>query len=382
MRDAMEVEEILKKLVGIDSVFGNERRIGEYLESKLRSLGFSTMRRYFAAGRFNILAERGSGTRSVLFYGHMDTVAVHGDWKGSPFGLLREGDRLYGLGACDMKGGVAALLKSLEVKSDRKVKVLFCGDEENISAGAWNAVGKDRSWLKDADIMVSCEPGDSRHQTGGANVIAVGRRGRVVIEADVIGRSAHGANPQRGINAIDEAAKIATAVKSFRLRNHRNFGRENIFVRHLSGKSESALDLPDAAHIEFDIQLVPPSTTEDARRRVEEMVSRLHKKGRLNPATRVSVRVKSRITPYIEPYMDDLNNTKIKGVLNIIRDNIKEPVLNYGSSVADDNILANSLKKPIVTIGPTGGNEHAQNEWVSLKSLKELVKVYALLAKY
>ena len=375
----MEVEDILKGLVGINSVYGNEARIGAYLESYLKRLGFRTRRGYFGPKRFNIFAERGSGPNPVLFYGHMDTVTKHGKWKGSPFNLLREGDRLYGLGSCDMKGGIAALLKSLEGNRSRRIMVLLCSDEENISTGAWHAVRHDRKWLRDAALMVSCEPGDSKWHTGGANVVTVGRRGRVVIEADVFGRSSHGANPQRGINAIEEAAKIAVASKSFRLRSHKTLGRENIFVRHVSGESESALDLPDTAHLEFDVQTVPPSTNEDARRRVVDLIHRLRDKGRLNSETEVAVRIKERPTPYIEPYINDTSNSKIRKVLGIIRENLREPVINYGSSVADDNILANSIRRPVITIGPKGGNEHAQNEWVSLKSLNELVKIYRLI---
>lgn len=378
MGNLMEVEDILRKLVSIDSVFGNESELGVYLESSLRKLGFTTRRQYFAQKRFNLFAERGSGNSSILFYGHIDTVTAHGEWKRGPFDLRKDGDRLYGLGACDMKGGIAAMLKSLEYDNGARIKVLLCGDEENISEGAWTAV-KDRKWFSDVDFIISCEPGDSKRHNGGAHVVTVGRRGRVVVEADVFGLSSHGANPQRGINAIDEAAKIALATKNFKLRNHPQLGEENIFIRKMEGNSQSALDLPDTVHMEFDIQLVPPSTTKDARQRVERMVDRLHKTGRLNPDTRVVVKVKERMTPYIEPYMDNLADPKIRKVLSLIKSNLRRPLLNYGSSVADDNILANSLGKPIVTIGPTSGNLHAPEEWTSQKSLRELVKVYSLI---
>lgn len=378
----MEVEEILRKLVSINSVFGNERSIGEYLEAYLKRMGFKTRRQQIAPGRFNILAQRGHGKESLLFYGHMDTVTAHGDWKRGPFDLRREGDKLYGLGACDMKGGLAAMLKSLESEpaSRRKIKVLLCPDEENISEGAWNAI-KNKGWFGDVKFIVSCEPGDSKRHNGGANVVTVGRRGRVVIAADVHGLSSHGANPQRGVNAIDEAAKIILASKRFKLRNHGRLGRENIFVRNITGKSDSALDLPDAVHLEFDIQLVPPSTVNDAKARVSAMVSQLQASGKLSPKTRVDIMVKERKTPYIEPYMDDLSDKRIRKLLALIGKNIRSPALNYGSSVADDNILANALHKPIVTIGPKAGNLHAPEEWTSLSSLKELVTVYELIIR-
>jgi acetylornithine deacetylase/succinyl-diaminopimelate desuccinylase-like protein len=374
----MEVEGILERLVSINSIFGNEKAIGEYLESRLRRLGFSTRRQYLAPGRFNIFAERGVGSRSLMFYGHMDTVTAHGKWKKGPFGLRREGDRLYGLGACDMKGGIAAMLKALESGRDRKIKVLLCADEENISKGAWTAV-KERRWFGDVAFMVSCEPGDSKRHNGGAHVITVGRRGRVVIEADVYGLSSHGANPQRGINAIDEASRIVLASRAIRLREHKELGKENIFVRDIVARSDSALDLPDRAHLEFDMQLVPPSTARDAVERVNILIRNMHRAGKLREGTVVTVKMKKRPTPYIDPYIDNLHDPRIIKLLSLIKSGLRNPVLNYGSSVADDNILANSFGRPIVTIGPVAGNLHAPEEWTSLKSLRELVTVYGLI---
>ncbi len=374
----MDVEDILRKLVSINSVFENEEQISVYLESYLKKLGFKTRRQKFGENRSNVFAERGKGNSSILFYGHMDTVIAHGKWKRGPFELLKEGDKLYGLGAFDMKGGIAAMLKTLEQHRDRKIKVLLCGDEENISKGAWTAV-KEKGWFRDVEFMISCEPGDSKRHNGGANVVTIGRRGRVVIEADVYGLSSHGANPQRGINAIDEASKIALAMNKFKLRSNRNLGAENIFVRKIVGNSESALDLPDKAHVEFDIQLVPPSTINDAKSRIQDVVNGLYVKGRLDPRTKVVIGVKQRDTPYIEPYIHDKSNPKVRKTFDIIRKNLREPVVNYGSSVADYNILTNSLGKPIVTIGPSGGNEHAPEEWTSLRSLRELVNVYGMI---
>ncbi len=374
----MEAEQTLSKLISINSVFNNEKEIGVYLESRLKRLGFKTSRQYISPGRFNIMAERKGAKQAILFYAHMDTVTPHGKWKGDPFRALMQGDKIYGLGACDMKGGIAAILSTLSKITGRAVKVLLCPDEENISRGAWRAVER-AGWFRDVALMVSCEPGGSKKHIGGANVVTVGRRGRVVIDIDVFGLSSHGANPQMGINAIDEAAKIVSAANTFKLRDHPDLGKETIFVRKIEGSSESALDLPDKVHLELDIQLVPPSTTKDVLSRVEGAIRLMREKGTLNPLTKIAVNVRERETPYIEPYVGDLKDQSIRKVFSLIRENVREPVINYGSSVADDNILSNVIGKPIITIGPAGGNEHAQNEWVSRKSLKELVKVYGLI---
>ena len=376
----MSVEDTLRELVGIDSSFPREGRMGKYIESRLRRSGFRVHRQYLSRGRFNILADRGTKSRPILFYGHMDTVPRYGNWRSDPFELTRDNDRLYGLGSCDMKGGISAILNAITLDTDRKIKLLFCVGEENISEGVWKAVIEKRNWFRNILFALSCEPGDSKHYTGGANVVTMGRRGRTVIALDIRGLASHGANAQRGINAIDEAAKIAESVKKFRLLYNRRLGREGIFVSRLEGKATS-LSVPDSAHMEFDIQLVPPSTVADAKRRVEMLVADMHARGRLHELTRVMVYVKKRETPYIEPYLNDTKNKTIRKILKVVKSTVGEPRLNYGSSVADDNVLFNSLKLPIVTIGPAGGNIHAQNEWVSRKSLGKLTRLYTALMR-
>lgn len=374
----MSAEEILSKIVSINSVFPNEARLAKYISEHLEGLGFKVHLEEIEGGRYNVLAERGTKGKPILFYGHLDTVPIYGSWETEPLKLTEREDRLYGVGSCDMKGGIAAILESIKDDNGRKIKLLFCSDEENISEGVWTAVKKNREWLNDVFFALSLEPGDSNRHTGGENVITVGRRGRTVIEIDVTGLSSHGAMPQRGISAIDEAAKIVTHLKRFQLRKHRGLGKESIFVRNISSAATS-LSIPDKAHLELDIQLVPPSTVQDAKERVDSFLEALYKKSVLNPQTKVAVSIKKRKTPYIEPYVNNLRNGTVRKVFGIVNKNIGAPLVNYGSSVADDNVLFNSLNVPVLTIGPKGGNEHTANEWVSRSSLNQLTKLYKSL---
>lgn len=376
---SMDVVVALEELVSIPSVFPNEHRIAEFVETLLKKEGFNVRRDYVSKNRFNLLAERGKGKRSILFYAHLDTVPNYGSWIADPLTLTRRGDKLYGLGSCDMKGGLAAALVAASDVYDKKVKFLLCVDEENISEGIWHAI-KHKRWFRDVELAISCEPGDSRRRTGGANIVTIGRRGRVVISIDIKGLSAHGANPQRGVNAIDEASTIVKHIKMFKLQRHRRLGPETIFVRSFDSDSTS-LAVPDKAHLELDIHLVPPSTVKSAVDRTNVLIRHLFSTGRLDQRTKIVVRIKERETPYIAPYVHDGRNRHVRKVLSIIRSVYKEPVLNYGSSVADDNILSNQLHMPVITLGPAGGNEHSQNEWVSYESLNNLVRLYNAIIK-
>ncbi|MDE1851572.1 MAG: M20/M25/M40 family metallo-hydrolase [Candidatus Micrarchaeota archaeon] len=372
----MGAERLLSEIVGINSIFPNESRLAAFVERRLKRMGFRVRRDYLTRSRYNLLAERGKGKGSILFYCHLDTVPDYGDWHTNPFRLTAKGDQLYGLGTCDMKGGTAAALCAIDEARGKRIKMLFCVDEENISEGAWHAVTHNKEWFKDVKFAVSCEPGDSRRHTGGSNVITIGRRGRVVISIDIEGLASHGAQPQRGVNAINEASTIVKHLGMFRLLKHGRLGPETIFVRKLESSSTS-LSVPDKAHLELDMHLVPPSTRKDAESRAKEFIEMLFRNKHLDSRTKIKVGIKERKTPYIEPYVNHRNNGHIKRIFGIVADDYGKAIPNYGSSVADDNILSTELHVPIVTIGPTGGNEHSENEWVSRKSLKQLVGTYS-----
>lgn len=376
----MPAQETLKKLMAINSVFPNEGKLASFIERELARIGFKTQRHYVSNGRFNLLAQRGSVGKSILFYGHIDTVPVYGSWKSDPFVLTRKGDRLFGIGSSDMKGGIASLMTALESAGERKIKLLFCVDEENISLGAWKVFEEKQKWFKDVEFAVSVEPGSSELHVGGINVVTLGRRGRVVIDIDVVGLSAHGAVKERGISAIDEAIKIIRNLESLKLEKHRQLGKESMFVRRIESASTS-LSVPDKLHMELDIHLVPPNNAKKIRQRLYDAIKRMQQAGLLNKKTRFAVNIKQRQTPYIEPYVTRADNRIVKQVLAIVRANFADPIINYSSSVADDNIIANSLNIPVLTIGPSGGNEHAANEWVSARSLDDLTRLYSMIIK-
>ena len=192
----MDSLELLGKIVSVNSVSGNESELGVFLEAQLRERGFATKRIPIEGGRFSIVGERGSDGIPLLLFGHMDTVPPYGKWDGSPFALRRDADRLHGLGVYDMKAGVAAILAATEERGDRKLKVAFSADEENISEGGHAIV--ESGFLSDVGIAFSTEISTALTQSHGPEEITLGRRGRCVIEIDVPGKSAHGASGGKG----------------------------------------------------------------------------------------------------------------------------------------------------------------------------------------
>jgi len=368
----MDPIELLRELVSINSVFPNERKIGEFVEDQLRELGFSVQRQELSAGRFNVLAERGAEGKSLILYAHLDTVPVYGKWKSDPLVLTEDGGRLHGLGVYDIKSGIAAILKACETKSERRVKVAFCVDEENDSAGAHEMCNSD--FVRDVEGVVATEILDVPNAS--SNCVMLGRRGRCVLQLEVPGRSAHGGHSSDGINAISEAARLVQLLERMELPSHKLLPKPNQFVRKIAAESTS-LSVPDKAIVELDRHLVGPETPETARVDVQKFIDSLYDSGEFREidGRRIVVGVKPREVPYLLPYTtansSELVNrvgVAVRGVTN------SEPRFVYGASVADENIFA-MHGLPVVTVGPVGGNQHQANEWVTKKSYLELIEV-------
>ena len=370
----------LRELVSIKSVFPNELEIAEYLEARLKKLGFSTKRIYISENRFNVVGERGTTGKEIMLYAHMDTVPVYGDWNGNPLSLREEGDKLIGLGSVDMKAGIAAILTACADENvrnkNRKIKIAFGVDEENISEGA-QAIAKS-GFLKDVEFCISTE---SPHPDGielGPKAITLGRRGRCVIEINVPGSSAHGANISLGKNAISEAARLIPKLEALnqKMKPHKFLPPPTQFIRKIHGES-SSLSTPDSVTLELDRHLVTPETPESALEEIQEFIKRLYSEEKFLEidGKRISARLKERKTPYIAPFVTEKNNPYVMKLAEAVRQKFgTAPIYGYGMSVADENIFA-ACGVPVVVVGAKGGNEHAANEWVSKSSYLELIDV-------
>jgi|SRR3989344_1699336 len=367
------MKELLKKLVSINSIFPKEKELSLFLFDYLKNLGFSVELQEVSKDRFNVLAVKGNGDKSLLLYGHLDTVPIYGEWKSNPFIIHENGDILRGLGVVDMKGGIAAILKSIEsFNGYYKLKIAFCVDEENISEGAHFLLNS--GWCSDVTAVIVTEMGSDNGDGTGPNGITLGRRGRAAYTFKVHGVSAHGATND-GINAIEEASKIIMNLKRITPKVHSFLPRGSLFVRSISSDSGS-LSIPDYCEFVIDRHLVPPENKESVLNDFKNFINNLYEDNVLRSSAKNNVEVclSERKTPYLDPYLtDEFDNFTIM-VSKFIKNKFGEVKYRYGLSVADENIFA-SLKIPVLTIGPKGGNEHSSDEWVSYNSIIDLSEI-------
>jgi len=280
--------ETLRELVAIPSVnpmggpdrgpeFG-EARLTDHLQAFFQRLGLAHQRREVMPGRDNLLArldgdvpvERGG---KVLLLGvHQDTVPVGGMTIEPWTPTVREG-RLYGRGACDVKGGMAAMLGAIARLADERppgmpTLVIACTVNEEYG---FSGAGRLAEWLRGGpgamiprrpDAAVVAEPTD-------LNVV-VAHKGVVRWRCHARGRAGHSARPEAGDNAIYKMARALSAIERYQqeivgtLGSHRLCGRATMSVGTIHG-GISVNTIPARCTIEIDRRLPPGEAPQAAR---------------------------------------------------------------------------------------------------------------------
>ena len=196
--EIMELKEILRKLVSYNTIRDNQNKeIMDFIENYLTGFNFTTKR----IGK--CLVAYNADSPNVGFIGHTDTVDYE-SWDGSPFELKEDGDKLIGLGACDMKGGIAAILSaiaSLDLNKN-KMALYFTNDEEIGFEGI--------KTIKDIIIPDNIVIGEPTN-----NVPICGTKGVLELEIEFYGVKCHSSTPDKGINAIYECLDFVNKLKKY-----------------------------------------------------------------------------------------------------------------------------------------------------------------------
>ncbi len=278
----MDPTRLLAELIALPSVnpaflpaghpHAGEQRVAEFLLGAAAQAGLDVEQREVIAGRCNLLirlASTGRARQRVLLAPHLDTVG--GDEH--QFQPVLKGPRLYGRGACDTKGSVAAMLCALiaVARSPRRPKateLVFAGlvDEENAQRGS-RALAASR--LK-ADLAIVGEP-------TGLQVVTA-HKGDLWLRLETHGRAAHGATPHRGRNAVHAMARVVDLLETdyaagLRQRRHPLLGRPTVNVGSICGGTQPNI-VPDRCAIEVDRRTLPGEATPAVLRELRAFLRR------------------------------------------------------------------------------------------------------------
>ncbi len=188
----------------------------DLLAAELTGLGFSVTRLKFGAIE-NLFAERGTKGAHLCFAGHTDVVPPGGAaWRHEPFGGNVDGDVLYGRGACDMKGAIAAFVAAAaEADETQKLSLLITGDEEG---EALDGTVKVLGWMQEhGKIPDFCIVGEPTCKVKLGDVVKIGRRGSLNAVITVHGRQGHAAYPHLADNPVHKLLPALAAMAAHKL---------------------------------------------------------------------------------------------------------------------------------------------------------------------
>ena len=233
----MHVFELTRRLIEIPSISGDEQAVAEFLADYLTGAGFTVDLQEAVAGRANVWARRGEP--DVVLSTHTDTVP--------PYVEFREDDNtIFGRGACDAKGIIAAMVKAAEGLAESGVTdfgLLFVVGEEAGSAGALAA----NTIPNRCRYLINGEPTQSR--------LALGSKGALRAAIKVSGRAAHSAYPQMGDSAIDKLLDILADLRSAEFPEDATLGATTLNIGLIKGGVATNVVAP-AAEAELLFRIV------------------------------------------------------------------------------------------------------------------------------
>jgi succinyl-diaminopimelate desuccinylase len=390
--DREQLVRLTGDLVRIPSVYrpeeegGNESSAVGFVADYLRNSGFEVRTEEVAPGRPNVWAvwEGDRPGKSLLFEAHTDVVTEGNaeEWEHPPFGAERVGGRLYGRGACDTKGNLAAAVVAVRAIRDSGVPfpgtLILCHpvDEEGMMTGIKAFIQNGHA--EGVDAAVICEPEE--------NQICTSQKGALRVEVAVRGMMAHGAMPLSGVNPVTRAARFVVAIEELEREEVGRHGEDpflgfpsltpTILMGPDCGDPQINV-IPASAYVALDIRTVPAQSHEELVGRLEDVLARLRSE---DPDFDATLEVIEERPPTETPKDEPLVGAMAKAHEHLVGE---EPRYNGVPGATDGTFLSAWAGIPIVTTG-AGKREipHHADEWVDEDELLAACKLYAATAMY
>ncbi len=369
----------LTRMVAIDSVNpglvpggAGEGAMADYLADLCRSMGLEVTLQETAPGRPNVIARwagKGGG-KSLLLTGHTDVVGVS-NMEIPPFTPTLEGDKLYGRGSMDMKGGLASILGAVHALQASRFEpagdmiLAFVTDEEYASIGTAALVGQVK-----ADAALLTEP------TGMEIVIA--HRGFAWVEITTHGFAAHGSLYDVGVDAIAHMGRVLAEIERLERevlpqREHPLLGRASCHASGISG-GLGASTYPDRCTLEVEHRLLPDEDAGTIENLWADVLDRLH---RADPAFHARFEM-----GFSRPgYEIDVDAPIVAALRTACHDVLGRPAPISGMRAWLDSALLAEVGIPTAILGPGGAGMHGPVEYVSVSDVLACGAVIAQTAQ-
>ena len=334
----------MKDLVSFNTIRDNKNKeIMDYIEKYLENYSFTTKRIDKCLIAYNDIKP------NIGFMGHTDTVDYE-SWDGNPFELIEDGDKLIGLGACDMKGGISAILSAIskiDLKNN-KIALYFTDDEEI----GFNGIKTIKDMIVPNNMIIG-EPTD--------NVPIYGTKGAIEFEIVFYGIKCHSSTPDKGVNAIYDCLDFIQKLRDFYenvLKNNKNEAFEIPYTTMNIGLidgGESVNSVPGKCKILIDFRIANESDI----KLIESEINGLLK------AYNAKLEIKQSSLPKI-------NNSDISFLEKISSKKQTKCYMTEGSFI----------DKNFIILGPGPDTSHQKNEYISYSKLKQTEDLYIKIIEF
>lgn len=363
----MDAVELTCKLIEFDTSNppGNQRECADYIADYLKS--FSNVRVYEVDGVRNVLAELtfSKGGPTLAFNGHWDTVPWNPEaWVTHPLKPVIHGGWLYGRGAADMKGGLAALISAFEDVSgleglEGKLFLMAVGDEETGGSKGTRYL-LSRTGLRPDYVMIG-ETTDL--------LLKVGRRGIIQAKLRVYGDEMHSSRVYLSyVSSIEICSELTLMVKRLDPGDAGDIMPRTTFAVTIFEAGVKENVIPRVANLHIDIRNTPNVTVRDVETLLKRELERLKEKyGEFN----YELNVREGARPYI------IRDSHLVRVLeDVYRKLGLTPTHDAGGGASDGRFFVEEGVRNVVEVGPIGKNIHGINEKVEVESILRTQRIY------
>jgi putative selenium metabolism hydrolase len=376
-----EIIQFLREIIAIPSKTGEEGPIIERLKTEMEIIGYDEVK---VDPLGNLLGRIGSGKKIIAIDGHCDTVDIGNPdiWEVDPFkGDFRDGI-IYGRGASDQKGGLAAaiyagkILQEIGKPKNITLWVVASIMEEDLEGLCWQYIIKEDKIVPHAVVLT--EPSSL--------TIAIGQRGRMEMEVRTEGLSCHGSAPERGVNAIYEMVPIIQDIEELnsRLADAPLLGKGSITITDIRSTAPSLCAVADSAVIHLDRRLTQGETEESALDEIKSLPSVKAAKAKVSLLKYKRKSYTGVVYParaYFPLWVMEENHPLLQTATNVYRAQFqKEPVVDKW--IFSTNGIATKGMFDIPTIGFGPGNEvhaHSPTDQIQVDDLVKAMAFYASL---
>ena len=361
--------ELAKELISRASLTPLDEGCQDLISRRLKKIGFNIENMPFEEVK-NLWATYGEDGPLFIFLGHTDVVPTGpiDNWKNDPFSPSEENGFLFGRGAADMKGSVAAFVTAIESfvsehkEFNGRIGLMLTSDEEGPSVnGVRKVIQELQSRQENIDWCLVGEP-TANYQVG--DVIKIGRRGSLGASVKIEGIQGHVAYPQKALNPIHESAGAINEITKLTWKDETGEFQDSVLqISNLNSGTGVSNVIPGDLIFDLNVRFSPSTSEEEIKESVEKILN--------DSSLNYSVTWNLSGNPFL---------TKDKGLIDAVKQSISETTgidtqTSTDGGTSDGRFIAPTGAE-VVELGPVNESIHKINECIKSEDLITLSKIY------